>query len=118
MKSRTFILTLVILCGVVGQALAGGIAPEGTVARKIQRGFLNIVFSPIEVSHELHKEKKVESFVPSWFSGVGRGGAFMIGRVLTGIYEIVTAPFPMPANYEPVLYPEFPWEHFDSVETS
>ncbi len=37
-----------------------------------------------------------------------------IGRSVTlvGVYEFVTAPFPIPAGYEPILEPEFPWGDF------
>jgi putative exosortase-associated protein (TIGR04073 family) len=92
---------------------AAQIAAEGTPVRKLQRGFLNIALSPIEISNELAKEKKVESAIPSWFfTGLGRGGAFMVGRALAGVYDMVTAPFPLPSGYAPLVYPEFAWEHF------
>ncbi len=90
---------------------AAEIAPEGTPVRKLQRGFLNIALSPIEISKELDKEKKVDSFIPSWFSGIGRGSFYAVGRALTGVYDMLTFPFPVPAGYEPLVSPEFAWEH-------
>ena len=90
---------------------AAELASPGTAERKLQRGFLNIALSPIDISHELSKEKRKDSFPPSWFAGLGRGGAFAFGRALAGVYEVVTFPLPLPGNYEPVVEPEFVWEH-------
>ena len=88
------------------------IAAPGTPIRKLQRGFLNIALSPAEISHELAKERNKDNFIPDWFTGLGRGSFFMVGRALVGGYEILTAPIPLPSRYEPVIYPEFEWEHF------
>ena len=81
--------------------------------RKLQRGFLNIVFSPMEISTALAQEKaeNAEQMPPSWMSGLARGTAFMGGRALAGVYEIVTFPFPLPKNYEPIVSPEFAWDN-------
>ena len=83
---------------------------EGTPQRKLQRGFLNVALSPIEISNELSKEVRNDTMPPSWIAGLGRGAVYMVGRALVGVYEMVTFPFPYPANYKPVLQPEFPWE--------
>jgi len=91
---------------------AAEIEPEGTAWRKAQRGFLNIALSPIEISNELFKEKKNDTFPPSWVAGIGRGIAFTMGRALVGAYELITFPLPLPANYKPILQPEFAWGHF------
>ena len=34
-------------------------------------------------------------------------------RELVGVYEFVTAPFPVPAGYQPILRPEYPWDYFE-----
>ncbi|OQA57761.1 MAG: hypothetical protein BWY42_00314 [Candidatus Omnitrophica bacterium ADurb.Bin277] len=95
---------------------AAEIEPEGTMLRKLQRGFLNVALSPIEISNELAKEKKNDTFLPSWFAGLGRGAWFTVGRALTGVYEMVTFPVPYPANYRPILKPEFAWHHLPSAK--
>ena len=88
---------------------------EGTPQRKLQRGFLNVALSPFEISHELAKEVRNDTLPPSWFAGLGRGAAYTVGRALVGVYEIVTFPLPYPANYKPVLQPEFPWEQAEEM---
>jgi hypothetical protein len=30
-----------------------------------------------------------------------------------GVYEFLSAPFPAPAGYRPIIEPEFPWDYFD-----
>ena len=86
------------------------IEPEGTRARKLQRGFLNVALSPFEISNELSKEIKNDTLPPSWIVGAGRGAIYMVGRALTGVYEMVTFAVPYPSGYKPILKPEFPWE--------
>ena len=39
-----------------------------------------------------------------------------IVRPAVGAYELASAPFPAPANYEPILEPEYPWSYFGSGE--
>jgi putative exosortase-associated protein (TIGR04073 family) len=91
---------------------AAEIAPVGTSVRKLQRGFLNVVLSPIEISTELAKEKDHDTFPPSWMLGLGRGSVYMVGRILAGSYEMLTFPLSAPGNYGTVVLPEFEWEHF------
>ncbi|MEI6297640.1 MAG: exosortase system-associated protein, TIGR04073 family [bacterium] len=100
-----------ILLTLAASLQAAEIENEGTPQRKLQRGFLNIALSPLEISNELSKEKKNDTFPPSWVAGAGRGAAFMMGRALVGVYELVTFPLPYPANYKAVLSPEFAWQH-------
>ncbi|MGZ9112936.1 MAG: helix-turn-helix domain-containing protein [Rhodoplanes sp.] len=45
---------------------------------------------------------------------IGRS-ASTVGRELraVGVYEFVTAPFSVPAGYQPILRPEYPWHYFE-----
>ncbi len=40
------------------------------------------------------------------------GLGMIVPRVLVGVYEFVSAPFPAPPGYRPILRPEFPWDYF------
>ena len=93
------------------RAEAAELAAKGTWERKLQRGFLNVVFCPIEVSHALAEEKKKQEEWFNWLNGAGVGTWFAVIRAATGIYDMVTAPFPLPKNYEPTLQPELALEY-------
>ncbi len=86
------------------------IEPKWGPLRKLQRGFFNVTCSPFELSHELATQEKEGTFPPSWFTGIGRGVFYMLGRIGVGAYEIVTFPICYPDCFVPIIYPEFPWE--------
>ncbi len=109
-RTASLLLVSFLLVSQTG-LFAAEMAAPGTPVRKLQRGFLNAVLSPFEISNEMDKEKKNETIPPSWFLGLGRGMIYSVGRSLVGIYEILTFPFSPPGDYGPVLQPEFPWEH-------
>ena len=104
---------LLLLFGLFSQqaADASTLAAKGTWQRKLQRGFLNTAFSPLEISNELAQEKKGGQAFLGWFKGLGEGSWFAVLRALSGIYDIVTFPVPLPSNYEPVYRPEFALEY-------
>ena len=111
-SSKTLIALLALLAfSLPLMAAEAEIRGEGTPQRKLQRGFLNVALSPIEISNELSKEVKNDTFPPSWVAGLGRGSIYAVGRALVGVYEMVTFPLPFPAHYKPVLQPEFEWQH-------
>lgn len=112
---RTGLWLGVLVLGFASVTHAAEIAAEGTPVRKLQRGFLNIALSPIELSNELKKEKKWdEGFIPSWVWRAGRGGIFAVGRALAGVYEMLSFPLPLPFGYRPLVRPEFAWQHFEN----
>lgn len=110
----------ILVAGTLGVPFAQGdvtrpaaIEPKGTAVRKLQRGFLNVVLSPIEIADQLHDKKHLPGFFPGWVIGLCEGLFFAAGRAVTGVYEIATFPLPVPSNYEPIVFPEFAWEHFE-----
>lgn len=112
-----FVLLAFSLPAMAAVAPEPEIQKEGTCLRKLQRGFLNVALSPFEMSHELSKEVRNDTFPPSWMAGLGRGAFYTVGRALVGVYEMVTFPIPYPAKYKPVLQPEFPWELASASKT-
>ena len=96
-----------------GIVQAAELAPAGTPARKMQRGFLNVALAPIEIVYHLHESRKQE-FPPGWVLGSLEGIGAAAGRALIGIYELVTTPFPSPSGDQPILTPEFAWELLQS----
>lgn len=110
MKSICFTV-LLLYCLPMPLTQAADIQPEGTAARKLQRGFLNIALFPMEISTGIAREGKEGKVEPTWFFGGLKGIERGVYRAVVGIYEIVTFPFPG----DPIVRPEFPWQHFDEV---
>ncbi len=108
---------LIALSAALPQHLqAAEMAAKNTAIHKLQRGFVNIALSPVEISAELHKEKKVDNALPSWATGFFRGSFYTVGRALSGVYDILTFPLPVPANYESLVEPGLPWDRLNPGE--
>lgn len=104
------VLFAALLLTASSSAFAVEMAEPGTPARKLQRGFLNAALSPFELSRQFSIERKTNKFPPSWLEAMGKGSFYMVGRAVVGVGEMVTFFVPAPANYGPILQPEFPWE--------
>ena len=115
--AATILFVMSLLCFSASTLWATEVEPEGTMLRKLQRGFLNVALSPIEISNELSKEVKNDTLPPSWLTGAGRGAFYTVGRALTGVYEIVTFAIRCPSGYRPILKPEFAWRQLPSEKT-
>ncbi len=87
------------------------------MGRKFQRGLANIALSPLELSRSIADMNAKDTFIPGWFTGFLHGSAAAFCRASIGVYEVVTAPIPFPANYKPILDPEFPSELAESSDT-
>jgi len=74
---------------------------------KLGRGVTNVVTCWVEwprnIAIEWDKTDPVTGFILGTVKGVGWGFA----RLSTGVYDVVTFPFPVPENYVAMLEPEF-----------
>ena len=81
-------------------------------AEKLSRGIVNIITAPIEIAKQVdlswkesaHKTQNVGTGI---FSGIVKGLAYMVWRAGSGLWDVVSFPFKTPANYEPLMKPEF-----------
>ena len=107
MKKPVLFLLMIFSLGVILPAVssAGGRADD--VACKLGRGLTNIITGPIELFAEL--DYGIERY--GWSRGVPAGmiSGFCksISRTLAGVYEVVTFPIEYPADFKPVVEPEF-----------
>ncbi len=72
----------------------------GGMGRQFVRGLGNVLSSPAEIPCTIGDEMEVRSST-GFFTGLGKGTAFMLRRILVGVCEVGT--FMIPA--EPVLPP-------------
>ena len=93
-------------------AVAG--AQEDTAARKFGRGLAGLTLGVLEIPGNVVQETRTNGLASGMTIGLAVGLGKFVARELVGAYEIVTAPFPLPAEYAPVLAPEFAWNYFEA----
>ena len=94
--------------------LAGPAAAQ-TAPRKFGRGLAGMTAAFLEVPGNMVAESRAHGYGEGIPLGFAKGLGLNIPRVLVGVWEFVSAPFPVPAGYEPILTPEFPWSYFESA---
>ncbi len=105
-------LGLVILSVLVLAAPAFGQTP----VRKVGRGLAAMTTAFLEVPGNMVKETHERGAGEGIPLGFAKGVGMIVPRVLVGVYEFLSAPFPAPAGYKPILQPEFPWQYFEGGE--
>ena len=82
----------------------------GSPVKKLGRGVANAVGGGYELPRRIFKATDAGGPVSGATVGVAKGAAFAIGRTLVGMYEIATFFIPIPAGYEPIIEPEYPFQ--------
>lgn len=84
---------------------------SATWSRKLKRGALNIVTSPIEIARQIQVTSNERSLLDGWTVGLVKGIGSGLMRLGVGAVELVTFPFDFPReDKEPILEPEYVWE--------
>lgn len=81
-------------------------------AKKFNRGIINIITSPIEIAKQVdlswkQSAEEKTNVGTGIFSGFLKGIAYTVGRMGSGIWDVVSFPFKTPDNYEPLMKPDF-----------
>jgi putative exosortase-associated protein (TIGR04073 family) len=79
----------------------------GRGLHKLGRGILNTFTGFLEVPKRIAQVWRDTDPVTGAVVGGIEGLGWGLARTATGIYDIVTFPIPVPANYEPLMQPEF-----------
>lgn len=102
---------IVLIVGLVAMALSTTAAPAQTAAHKFGRGLAEMTCGFLELPGNIVEQTEKRGAI-----GVPIGAAYGLGMVVTrelvGVYEFLSAPFPVPAGYRPILEPEYPWDYF------
>jgi putative exosortase-associated protein (TIGR04073 family) len=99
---------------VLGLLVSGDPAGAQTAARKAGRGLAGMTAAFLEVPGNMVAETHSRGAGEGIPLGFAKGLGMIIPRVMVGVYELLSAPFPAPAGYRPILSPEFPWSYFNS----
>lgn len=87
-------------------------AEAQTATRKFGRGLAGMTTSFLEVPGNMVEQTRKRGAAEGIPVGFAIGLGMIVPRTLVGVYEFVSAPFPAPAGYRPILRPEFPWDYF------
>jgi putative exosortase-associated protein (TIGR04073 family) len=81
--------------------------PEPGMGYKFGRGVVNVLTFWTEVPRNVALEWQRTDPASGFFLGVGKGVGYSYARLMGGVYDIVTFPFPVPMGFAPVMHPEF-----------
>ena len=103
---------LIFVFGVLSSMAVPANAHAQTAERKFGRGLAAIACGFLELPGNIvgQTEEKGAIGIPI---GLAYGVGMLVTRELVGVYEVLSAPFPAPAGYRPILKPEYPWDYFD-----
>lgn len=89
--------------------LLGGVQPvwAGDPLTKLGRGFTNILFAVCEYGTNIQKSADEKGAASGVFEGFFRGTYYAAGRILTGLYDVVTFLIPAPEDYGPLMKPDY-----------
>jgi putative exosortase-associated protein (TIGR04073 family) len=83
-----------------------------TSAQKFGRGLAGMTTGFLEIPGNIVKETQAKGAV-GFPIGLATGLGMTVTRELVGVYEFISAPFPVPAGFRPILTPEYPWDYFE-----
>jgi putative exosortase-associated protein (TIGR04073 family) len=112
-KLRMYALAVVAVLAVVTLPNAyAHKATSHTSAQKFGRGLAGMACGFLEIPGNIVKETKAKGAV-GFPIGLATGLGMTVTRELVGVYEFLSAPFPVPAGFQPILNPEYPWDYFE-----
>jgi putative exosortase-associated protein (TIGR04073 family) len=82
-----------------------------TAAQKFGRGLAGMTCGFLEIPGNIVQETRTKGAI-GFPLGLAKGLGMTVTRELVGVYEFVSAPFPAPSGYRPILTPTYPWDYF------
>jgi len=112
-KIRMYALAVVAVLAIVTLPNAyAHKATSHTSSQKFGRGLAGMSCGFLEIPGNIVKETKAKGAV-GFPIGLATGLGMFVTRELVGVYEFLSAPFPVPAGFQPILNPEYPWDYFE-----
>lgn len=107
---RKVFLTLIAVIIIFNLIIAPCFAQDPL--RKLGRGLANTLTGVVEIPKKVILISKNENPLLGLTWGLIKGAAAGLLRTAAGVYETVTFPIPAPADYEPMVQPEFVFEEW------
>ena len=105
------LLALVIVLALAFAAPSAAFASD-TPARKLGRGVANMTLGVLALPGTIAEVSKESGPFVGTTWGLVKGTGYVVVTEVIGVFEFMTAPFAVPPDFEPILSPEFPWDHF------
>lgn len=103
--------SMILISGHIAAAYAEEWAGPAAASQKAIRGVANAGLGVVaEVPKTIYYGTLEDGPVYGLTVGILEGLSWGIARTLTGVYEIVTFPFPIPEGYRPMYQPPYPFE--------
>jgi putative exosortase-associated protein (TIGR04073 family) len=83
------------------------------VGNKALNGFANMTTSVLEIPKNIINTTNDSNIVYGLTGGLAKGILNTVGRMATGITDLITAPLPT----KPIAYPLYVWDDFDEDTT-
>ena len=80
---------------------------ENNAFTKLGRGAANTLTGWLEVPKNVYVTSSEKNPLMGISYGLLKGLGLGIARTAVGLYEVITFPFPLPADYEPIMAPEY-----------
>lgn len=105
---RLYLMAVLTVIAVTVSANAGAYTAE----QKFGRGLAGMTCGFLEIPGNIVQETRRQGAL-GFPIGLAMGLGMTVTRELVGVYEFISAPFPVPSGYRPILSPEYPWDYFD-----
>ena len=110
MTVRGVLLALVMSMALTAQAIAGELT-SSSPGQKALRGVTNLTLGlfiewPKTICYEAREQGPLLGIPAGFLAGFGLG----LMRMGAGVYDLVTFPIAIPADYKPLLSPRYPFE--------
>ncbi|MEE9606768.1 MAG: exosortase system-associated protein, TIGR04073 family [Myxococcota bacterium] len=112
-RNRTPRILRTVALVAIAALLIPSVASAQSAARKLGRGLSGMCCMLLEIPGNMTKMTREDGATKGLTLGFAIGVGKMVPRALVGVYEFLTAPFPTPAGFKPILAPEYPWSYFD-----
>lgn len=80
----------------------------GQMQHKLGRGLANLFTGVVEIPKNISREWRRTDPATGVIVGGVKGVGWAATRMAVGAFDTVTFPVPVPANYEPLMLPEYP----------
>ena len=107
---RKFVLVLVAVILITNLIITPAFAD---VWRKLGRGAANTLTGFVEIPKKVITISKNDNPLIGFTWGLVKGTGVGLLRTASGLYEMVTFPIPAPADYEPIIQPEFVFDEWE-----